>query len=607
MQHQVVALELERGRHEGVFYGPGLQRQVHGAWHGVAGEAGGVLFDARQHGALHAGVVQAGGLLRVQAQVGGKALPFVVLDHRHAGNEGPVFAHYKRLLQRRVGQHGQFQITRRHLFAGGGDDDFLDAAPDVDAPVDDFCLVARAQPAVGAQDFGGVFGTIPVALHHDRAAHLQLTVVANAHLYTGQGAAHAGGVVVVGGIGRHHGCGFGHAVALHQLQAQPQEAFGDGGRQRGATAHGHTHAAAKLRQQWLGHQRLQQGPGQGGHPASGLVVVGLGRWQALGGTKARPAFVLRRFVQLHLPGRGRELFEQLGVNAFVNAGHGHQHGGAHRFQVFGQQRHRACIGHAAARSNRQVIATRALKRVRQRQERQEHVVHRGCDALKHRLHVADHVAVREHHALGLAGGARGVDEGGQVLGAGWRGGRQLSGAGRAGQPLRQRANGRAVGSGGTGVDLAIVVHDDHRAQCRKRRAYGPDVLPVLGLAHDEHGGFAVGQDVGNAAWVVDGVQGHRHAACGQRGLVCTHGVQAVGQQDGHAGGSGQLRGNHGLRPLRHTLCGLLPGQVDPVMRGGIKSTVGLCVGGVGNTVGEELGQRFDAGEVGGKRGHREVC
>jgi hypothetical protein len=62
-----------------------------------------------------------------------------------------------------------------------------------------------------------------------------------------------------------------------------------------------------------------------------------------------------------------------------------------------------------------------------------------------------------------------------------------------------------------------------------------------------------------------------------------------------------------LAPLRHPLSGLRPAQVHPVMRGGIKSTVGLCVGGVGNTVGEELGQRFDAGEVGGKRGHREVC
>lgn len=36
--------------------------------------------------------------------------------------------------------------------------------------------------------------------------------------------------------------------------------------------------------------------------------------------------------------------------------------------------------------------------------------------LEHALNVRDDVAVREHHALGVAGGARGVDERGKVGG-----------------------------------------------------------------------------------------------------------------------------------------------------------------------------------------------
>ena len=44
----------------------------------------------------------------------------------------------------------------------------------------------------------------------------------------------------------------------------------------------------------------------------------------------------------------------------------------------------------------------------------------------------------------------------------------------------------------------------------KGRATGTDLLPLRRLAHDEHRGFAVLQDVGNAARVVDGVQRHRY-------------------------------------------------------------------------------------------------
>jgi hypothetical protein len=44
----------------------------------------------------------------------------------------------------------------------------------------------QSQPSA-RQHARRVFGAFPVALHHQRAAHLQLLVLADAHLYAGQG------------------------------------------------------------------------------------------------------------------------------------------------------------------------------------------------------------------------------------------------------------------------------------------------------------------------------------------------------------------------------------------------------------------------------------
>ncbi len=528
-------------------------------------------------------------------------MPFVARQHGHAGDEGAVFADDERLLEQRIGQQRQLQVARRHLFAGGGDDDFLDAAQDADAALHDLGLVAGAQPAVGIENARRVLGALPVAAHHDGAAHLQFAVVADAHLDAGQRAAHGGRVVVVQAVDRHHRRRFGHAIALHQRQAQAQKTVRDGGRERRAAAHGHAHPAAEPGQHGLGHQRVQQRPGQGGHPATGAAARG--HWQALRRAEAAPALVLGGLEQLHLPGRGRERLEQLGVHALVDARHRHQHGGAHGLQILGQLRHRARIGHAAARRHRQVVASRALKGVRQRQERQEHVVGGGRYALEHGFHVAEHIGVRQHHALGLARRARGVDDGRKVFGP--RRGRQWSARRGAVEPLRKRAQRRRIGRCFCGLQGRWRVrHNHHRAQRRKRHAGRADRVPLRGLFHEEHGGFAVGQDVGDAAGVVDGVQRHRHAGGGQRGLVGAQGLQAIGQQDGDARADGQLHGGERAGPLGHALRGLRPAQADPGLRGGIERAVGLAVRGAGRAVGEQLGQRLDAGDVGKGRGHQ---
>ena len=291
------------------------------------------------------------------------------------------------------------------------------------------------------------------------------------------------------------------------------------------------------------------------------------------------------------------------MNALVNTRHRDQHRGANGFQVIGQQSHRSCKGHATARRDGKVVAPRALESVRQREKRQKNVVLGGRNAFEHGLHITDHVAVRQHHALGLAGGARGIDDGGEVFRSGrrgsWRGQRLPCTA----QPLRERAQGRAVGTGRMGLQGRVFVRHHHSAQRGKRCSHIADVFPLRDLVDNQHRGFAVLQDVGNAARVVDSMQRNGYPTRRQGGLVGTDGVQPVGQQNGHACAVGQLHGDEGLRPLRHPFCHLRPAQVKPGLGSGVKKAVGRCVGGQRCPMGKKLGKGLRGGDVCVDRGH----
>ena len=227
---------------------------MHCAWHGIARKAGRAPLDAVEYRALHGQVGQAGRVFGIQPQGLGELAPFILAHRGNAGDERALLAHDESLLQQRVGRDGELQVARGHFFAGGRDNDLLDPPQDADAATYDFGLVARAEPALRADGAGSVLGTVPVAFHDDGATHLQFAVLADAHFHTRQGAAHGGGVVVLQRVGADHGRRLGHAVALHQRQAQAQEAASDGGRQWRTAAHGHAHAPAELRQQRLGHE-----------------------------------------------------------------------------------------------------------------------------------------------------------------------------------------------------------------------------------------------------------------------------------------------------------------------------------------------------------------
>ncbi|MNT58510.1 hypothetical protein D3C72_1959490 [compost metagenome] len=131
-----------------------------------------------------------------------------------------MLAHHHGLLKQRVGAQCLLDVTGRQLLAGGGHDDFLDAADDAHLSIDDLGLVAGFQPAVVGECLLRVFGSVPVAHHHIGAARLQLLVLADAHFHARQRLAHGGRVVVLQRVGGQHRRGLGHPEALHQLQPQ---------------------------------------------------------------------------------------------------------------------------------------------------------------------------------------------------------------------------------------------------------------------------------------------------------------------------------------------------------------------------------------------------
>ena len=205
--------------------------------------------------------------------------------------------------------------------------------------------------------------------------------------------------------------------------------------------------------------------------------------------------------------------------------------------------------------------------------------------------------------LGLARGARGVDHGGQVLG---RRGRGQGDCAAFSQPLGQRLHGdlaQGLQCGGIAFGFRLCgpgsrlgrCHD-HLAQRRQGLARGADLVPSGLLCHEQHGHLGVGQDVGNAARVVYGVQRHGHMAAAQAGQVDGHGVQTVGQQDGDARSCRQLLRGQRLRPEGHTLAGLCPVQRLPAARILVIGPVGLACGRLLHAQGQHFHQ-------GGGRGH----
>ena len=134
-----------------------------------------------------------------------------------------------------------------------------------------------------------------------------------------------------------------------------------------------------------------------------------------------------------------------------------------------------------ARVHHHVVARHPLEDVRQRKEREAFVVGVHAEGLDRAHGVRGEVAVGEHDALGVAGGARGVDDRGQVVGP--RPQRVIPPRGPAHgllpAEMHQLADGDDIRR------IQVVVEPDDVAEARQVGADLADLLELPGVRHAE--------------------------------------------------------------------------------------------------------------------------
>ena len=267
------------------------------------------------------------------------------------------------------------------------------------------------QPAVRVDGFGGFFRQVQVAGKHIFATHQHLAGGrVQPDLVVGRCRANGARLHLAGGHAGGRAAGFGHAPNLQHGQAQghvPTHQVGRNGRCAGhqkarpvnanELAHVVQHQPPRQRELDLqpGAHRLprQHALGNGGAHADAPGVGGL--------------LDHARFFEGNHHTR---------IKLFPYPGHGREYGGGNLAHVF-----RNGLGvfdevEFGPRVQRKVLAPHALGDVAQRQKAHPLV----ALILRHQRVVAAHgehqTLVQMHGALGLAGGARGVDQDGQVFG-----------------------------------------------------------------------------------------------------------------------------------------------------------------------------------------------
>ncbi len=390
----------------------------------------------------------------------------------------------------------------------------------------------------------------------------------NATSMPGSTAADGGRIVALQAVHRHHGRGLGEAVALADRQPQPDEGPRDLRVERRAPADRDSQPPPQAIEELRRDQRPQQRPQKEG---------GLPRPPPLPPLEQVPPRAAREFEEA-APCRGGVLQLRLygGVQALVDARHGNDRRGPHRPEVLREVRDGAREGHLRPRHHREVVAHRALEHVRQRQEREEHVTGEDVDAAQARKDVLQHVLVREHHALGTARGARGIDDRGQRAPVdGHRGpdGRLL------GEPVGERAHDRIAGQ----VDLP---HGNDADDAGQGCAHLGKPRQVLLALHHQQPRTGIVQAVGDVVRPVVDVDGHRDQALREGALVEPDPLLAVAQHDGHALSRGELLGREACaHPADHPR-GLRPGVGLPRAALRVVFQVGRGAGGKRHAPGE---------------------
>ncbi len=168
---------------------------------------------------------------------------------------------------------------------------------------------------------------------------------------------------------------------------------------------------------------------------------------------------------------------------------------------------------------------------------EEDVSRADVEHSRDRAHVVEEVAVGQHHALGLPGGARGVDDCRKVRRSAFfhLGGESARVHGKgflsAGHDFVERHHPGSARGFWKSLRLEVLIHDDDALKKGEVLLAGEDLLQLLRVLHERHRTVRVLQDV--AGFIRHGIRapGHVRGPDAQNALVGDHPFRAIVRDD----------------------------------------------------------------------------
>src|SRR6267143_1625319 len=381
--------------------------------------------------------------------------------------------------------------------------------------------VAGAEPAVLAENFTSGFGIFIVALHDAGALDEDFSVLDGANLDVGNwfaGTAHA----VLGVVARNNRRSFRQTVALIDGNSDSREKLREllgkwsaAGTDEAETAT-HTDADFPI-DQGVG-ELLLEGNGEIRMPLAGAPLRGhLGH--SHGPIKKH---------SLHA-GVFRALLNKAGVDFFKKPGYRGGNRGTDFEKSLGDGIDRLDVGQSGTLKDIDVVHGAAVD-VSERKERERDIFRRiELEVVADVGDVGAEIRVGEHHALGLAGGAGGVDERSELARKNLRSAHTVRGDVR-----RARAGDEGFVTETFAGNAGTTIGDNNLFELRKIGTDGEKLLQ-LGHANDEDDlGAAMLQDVGGAVGRFVEINRHGDGAGARDGKIGGMPLGAVGGKEPHA-------------------------------------------------------------------------
>ena len=305
----------------------------------------------------------------------------------------------------------RFDLLRVDVFARTQHDDFFAAAGDVKLTLRvEKTQVAGVQPAIHQGGGGGV-GAIEVALHHDGAAEEHFAVPdpfcegfiprKNLHLDPGQRRPDRIRVLAAGANDRSGAGSFGQAIGLYQIEAQPMKRLADGRVKAGTAGDQKSHLAAED----VMHAAKQPRTEVDAHGVAKEAIHPKQRAKGQAFGQARRGDLL-----------GDALVEE--VEELRHAAEQRDVALGERSQQLGRVQRLQEDNSGSAREWQQQIG-HLREGVEQREHAEDRVALVHAHDPEDSLHFGEQVAVCQHDALGVAGGAGGVEDHGGICTGRW--------------------------------------------------------------------------------------------------------------------------------------------------------------------------------------------